>query len=118
MADTELAIVVDLRKRIKWEAPRVELVAVPNAAKRSQWAAMQAKREGMQAGFPDLVALAPGAKIAFLEMKTPKGRVSENQAEWLDRLHAMGFACGVFRSADAALDFLRDHDFPFMSRAS
>jgi hypothetical protein len=38
--------------------PAVALFAVPNGGKRSQWAAMKAKREGMKAGC--LISSAPG----------------------------------------------------------
>lgn len=112
---SEIKIVTLFRSRCRILCPRVCLVAVPNAAKRTQWAAAQAKREGMATGFPDIMALAPG-KIAFLEFKSARGKVSDAQGEWLDRLHAMGFPCGIFREADAALEFLRDNGFPFIGR--
>jgi hypothetical protein len=112
---SEIEIVTLFRSRMRIMAPGVCLVAVPNAAKRSQWAAQRAKREGMATGFPDLMALAPG-KVAFLEFKTAKGKLSEAQGEWLDRLHGMGFPCGVFRDAGSAVEFLRAEGFPFIGR--
>jgi hypothetical protein len=115
VASSEIEIVTLFRSRCRIMCPRVSIVAIPNAAKRTQWAAQRAKREGMAAGFPDIVALAPGL-VAFLEFKTAKGKLSDNQAEWLDRLHEMGFPCGVFRDADAAVEFLRAHRFPFIGR--
>jgi hypothetical protein len=48
--------------------PAVAIFAVPNGGKRSQWAAMKAKREGMKAGVLDLVCTWPGG-VAFLEFK-------------------------------------------------
>ena len=114
---SEIQIVGLFRSRCRTLCPAVSVVAIPNAAKRTQWAAQRAKREGMATGFPDLMVLAPG-KIAFLEMKTAKGRVSEAQGEWLDRLHGMGFPCGVFRDADRAIEFLREQGFPFIGRIS
>jgi hypothetical protein len=113
-AQSEIELVTLFRSRCRIMCPRVSIVAVPNAAKRTQWAAQRAKREGMQTGFPDLMALAPGL-IAFLEFKTAKGKLSDNQAEWLDRLHEMRFPCGVFRDADAAVEFLRAQGFPFIA---
>ena len=112
---SELEIVTVLRSRARILCPAVCLVAVPNAAKRSMWAAQRAKREGMATGFPDLIALAPG-RIAFLEMKTATGALSTAQREWLDRLRGMGFPCGVFRDPDAALAFLAEQGFPFIGR--
>lgn len=110
---SEIQLVTLFRSRCRIMCPGVSIVAIPNAAKRSQWAAMQAKREGMAPGFPDIMALAPG-KVAFLEFKTAKGRISDNQGDWLDRLHGMGFPCGVFRDADQAIEFLKVQGFPFI----
>lgn len=115
---TEIAIQTLFRSRCRILCPGVSLVAVPNAAKRSQWAAAQVKREGLATGFPDMMALAPGGKIAFLEFKTLKGRLTENQQEWQERLSQMGFPVGVFRDADAAVEFLRAQGFPFIGRIS
>ncbi len=38
-----------------------------------------------QAGFPDLVAV-KGGRLLFVEFKTEKGKLTEVQMEWLDRL--------------------------------
>jgi hypothetical protein len=111
-APSELEIQTLFRSRARIQCPAVAIVAVPNAAKRGQRAMNQARREGAAWGFPDLIALAPG-KIAFLEMKAEKGLLSERQSEWQDRLHRMGFPCGVFRDPDDALAFLRRNGFPF-----
>lgn len=116
MSEADLA--QSLRKRLYYTAPTVKLVAVPNAAKRSQWAAGQAKKEGMATGFPDLIALWPDGGSAFIELKTPKGRLSENQSEWIERLGAMGHRAAVARSADEAIAFLRDCGAPIMERAA
>lgn len=112
---TEIEIVTLFRSRCRIMCPGVSIVSIPNAAKRTQWAAQRAKREGLATGFPDIMALGPG-KVAFLEFKTAKGKLSDNQGEWLDRLHGMGFPCGVFRDADAAVEFLRGQGFPFVGR--
>ena len=116
MADqTEITIQTLFRSRCRILCPGVCLVAVPNGAKRSQWEAQRAKREGLAAGFPDMIAMSRG-KVAFLEFKSPKGKLKPSQEEWLDRLHGMGFPCGVFRDADVAVEFLRGEGFPFIGR--
>lgn len=114
----EIDIQAGFRARLRYAAPQVSAVAIPNAARRTQWAAMQAKREGMATGFPDMMVLAPGGRIGFLEFKTSAGRVSVAQTEWLERLTRFGFACAVVRSIDEAVQFLRDHHFPVMERAA
>jgi hypothetical protein len=113
---SEIEIQTVFRSRCRILCPGVSVVAVVNAAKRTQWAAMQAKREGLATGFPDVMALAPNGKAAFLEFKSATGRLSLAQVEWLARLGDMGFPCGVFRDADAAIEFLREHGFPFIGR--
>lgn len=110
---SELAIVGLFRSRARIQCPAVQIVAVPNGAKRGPRAQRQAKQEGMQAGFPDVMAIAPG-KIAFLEFKRPGGKPTVDQLEWLDRLDEMGFAAGVFDDPDCALEWLRGHQFPFL----
>jgi hypothetical protein len=114
IAPSEIQIQSGFRNRLRYVAPAVSCVAIPNAAKRTRWAAHQAKKEGMSAGFPDVMLLAPGGKIGFLEFKSAKGRLSDNQIEWLDRLDERGFAVRVVRSVEEAVQFLRDHAFPMM----
>ncbi len=108
----EASIVASFRQRLYYAAPNCSVVGVPNAAKRSMWAAQQAKREGMATGFPDVLVLGPGRLIAAIEFKTAAGRLSDNQAEWLDRLERWGFPATVARSADEAMAFLRENGFP------
>lgn len=109
----ELAIQVRLRTRMKMVAPEIRLVATPNAGKRTAYATLKAKQEGLSKGFPDLNAFAPG-KIAFLELKTRTGSLSGEQIDWLNWLHQAGFPCGCFRSVATAEAFLREQGFPFL----
>lgn len=114
---TEIAIQVRFINRMKMLAPTVRLVATPNAGKRTQWAAMQAKREGMAAGFPDMTALWAGG-TAYIEFKQKDGSLSEPQISWLNWLYNAGFPCGCFRSVDSAVAFLRAQGAPFMAEAA
>jgi len=116
----EMAIQVRLRSRMKMLAPSVRLVATPNGMKTTAWSAMKAKAEGMSKGFPDLNALwsngsgeAALPSIAFLEIKDRLGTIKPEQIDWMNWLHLSGFPCGVFRSADSAIDFLRRAGAPF-----
>lgn len=117
MADEgdELSIQVRLRNRLKLVAPKVRLVATPNAGKRTAWAAQKAKREGMSPGFPDANILWPGA-IAFIEIKPRTGTLSPDQIDWLNWLFKAGFPCGCFRSVDRMINFLRDAGAPIMEQ--
>jgi hypothetical protein len=105
---------IDGRGRIM--APGVSIVAVPNAAKRTQWAAQRAKREGMAAGFPDILCFWKGPGVAAIEFKAHAGKLSANQIEWLDRLTEIGIPATVSRDADHAVEFLRQAGAPFIGR--
>jgi hypothetical protein len=113
---TELEIQTLFRSRCRILCPAVSVVAVPNAAKRSQWAAQRAKREGLATGFPDVLCFWKGPGVAAIEFKAKDGRLSLAQTEWLARLNDMGVPCIVSRDADHALDFLRSCGAPFIGR--
>lgn len=107
--DRQCAFLRDL----KLIAPAVTAWAVPNAAKRSQWAAMQAKREGMRAGALDLT-LVWNRGCAFMEWKDGKGDLTDNQEDMLKLLVRAGHHCGLFRQERSGLAWLRSIGAPFM----
>lgn len=109
---SELAIQTLFRSRARMQCPAVRIVAIPNAAKRGQKAMNQARREGAAWGFPDVMCLA-GGRTAFIEFKSAKGQLSDNQGDWLAWLRNGGFPVTVARDPDEALAFLRDAGFPF-----
>lgn len=117
-APTELQIQAGFRNRLRYVAPAVSCVAIPNAAKRTRWAAHRAKQEGLATGFPDVMCIWAGGGICFIEFKTAKGRLSDNQGEWIERLHERGHRVTVARSIDEAIDFLRQCGAPMMERAA
>ncbi len=110
----ELVIQTRFRSRVRIQCPAVVVVAVPNAGTRGAAAARQAKREGLSAGFPDVICFWAGRGIAAIEFKSANGPISENQQEWLDRLTSMGFPATVARDPDQALAFLRQSGAPFL----
>lgn len=50
-------------------------------------------------GWPDLLVLKPGAKVTFVEVKAPNGKVTELQAQRHRELRALGFEVLVLRAA-------------------
>lgn len=115
---TEIEIQAGFRNRLRYVAPAVSCVAIPNAAKRTPWAARQAKLEGLATGFPDCMCIWAGGGICFLEFKTAKGRLSANQAEWIERLDDRGHKVSVVRSIEDAVEFLRYCGAPVLERAA
>lgn len=104
----EASIQALFRSRMRTLAPRVILVAIPNAGKRTAWERRQRAREGMVTGFPDMLAMHDG-RTAALEFKSGKGALSDQQIDTLNRLVAQDFPVGVFRSADTAVEWLSQH---------
>jgi hypothetical protein len=113
---SELSIQGLFRSRARIRCPAVHIVAVPNGAKRGQRALNQAMREGLALGFPDVICLWRGPGIAAIECKAAKGKVSANQAEWIERLNSLGIPAIVARDPDAAIEFLRKAGAPFIDR--
>lgn len=85
-------------------------VAVPNEGKRTATTARRMKGAGMRPGFPDLIVMQDG-QAAFLEVKAPKGRVSEAQDTMHAELTRQGMRVAVVRSQDEAIAALRGWGF-------
>lgn len=109
---SEIEIQTLFRSRVRMQCPGVQVVSVPNAGKRGQWAMNQALREGMRPGFPDVMCIAQD-KIAFIEFKAAKGAIDPKQQAWIDWLNAHGFPATISRDPDHALGFLRLLGYPF-----
>jgi hypothetical protein len=80
----------------------------PNGGKRSKREAVKFKRMGVLAGVPDLIISLPGARMAFLELKSRRGRLSEDQEAFLAGQEANGHYTGTARTLDEAARFLSD----------
>lgn len=55
-----------------------------------------------QMGFPDRTVFGKG-RIAFVELKSPRGRPTAHQLEWVDYLQAEGHRAGIARTLDDAI---------------
>ena len=76
---------------------------------------------GLPPGFSDLFCVVPVtitpdmvgkqiAQAAFLEVKTPKGRATNDQRNFLQQMKNLGAIAAVVRSADNAITALRGGD--------
>ncbi|MCQ1546755.1 VRR-NUC domain-containing protein [Bacteroides clarus] len=70
--------------RLQYPSLSFMLFAVPNGELRNIVVATKLKRQGVLRGVSDLILLVPKKGFASLciEMKTPKGRQSEEQIKW------------------------------------
>lgn len=87
--------------------PELELLHhIPNGGKRNIATAARLKREGVKAGVPDLCLPVPrgGWHGLYIEMKAPKGTVSENQKWWIEALRKQGYYAVVCYGWEAAKD--------------
>ena len=63
--------------------------AVPNGGLRHIRVAAKLKAEGVRPGVPDLCFILPGGRFAGLELKSSKGRLSEEQKAFRDAITAI-----------------------------
>lgn len=110
---------------IKWAEANVAaipalemLIAMPNGGKRGKLTAVKLKREGVKAGYPDLLLdVARGGFHGWRgELKAKRGSVKPKQREWHERLREQGYRVDVAFSWEAMRDNilhylnLPDHD--------
>ena len=82
--------------------PNYIIAAVPNGGFRNAREAAIMQREGVFAGFADLIIIAK-QNILFLELKTPIGVLSKKQKEFQKKVNNLGFQYVVCRSFDQAV---------------
>ena len=89
--------------------PRWKLLfAIPNGGHRHILTAVKLKRSGVKAGVPDLClpVVCKGYSGLFLEMKSKKGKVTDNQKMWIDILRKGGYKVFVAEGFEKAKDML------------
>lgn len=104
--DAQVRVVKALRRQ------GVLFCAVPNGGLRQKFSAVRLKREGVVPGVPDLLifTLPPevpgGTRGVAIEMKTKRGRVSEEQKAFHALLRSAGWLVFVCRGSEEALGVL------------
>lgn len=88
--------------------PSIVYGAIPNGEKRHISVASRLKAEGVRRGTPDIFFCLPEGRVAWLEMKNLKGRLSPEQKLFRDRVQALGHLWAMARSVDEALPFLTE----------
>lgn len=85
--------------------------AIPNAARRTQWGRASNAVPGLMPGAPDVLVVTEGRPV-FVELKTPKGRLSDAQVAAHAALKAAGATVLVCRSVEEVERALRDWGVP------
>lgn len=75
--------------------------------KKNRKQAQRKKSEGVRAGVPDYIIVTRSESI-FLELKTKKGKPSQEQIEWIMALRATGMIAEVCYGADEAILFINN----------
>lgn len=84
-----------------WRAlgvPGSLVAAIPNAGALGQY--------GLTKGLPDLLVMAPGLPVGFLELKTDKGRPSSAQVEFKARCISLGIPHAITHGRDEPIAVL------------
>lgn len=98
------------RQLLDWLAvacPNAVVFAVPNGERRDKITGARLKAQGVLAGAPDLIVSNNGI-IAFVEVKTDKGRPSKAQIEFRDRCAEQRLPYAVVRGIGDLQAFLTD----------
>lgn len=83
------------------------LFHIPNGGYRNLREAKKLKLMGVKKGVSDLFLAYPNLIYhgMWQELKTEKGKLSEEQEEWIFRMRQVGFACEVVRSVNESINF-------------
>lgn len=104
---------------IKWWAvackaygiPERLLFSIPNGGRRDPLAMVFLKREGLRPGVCDLMLALPGHNSSglFVELKTPTGKTSAEQEQFIADVRQFGYTAVVCRSFDEARKVITDY---------
>lgn len=102
MKNLESKIQQNCVKWFRYQYPKEILFSIPNGGNRNIITASILKAEGLLAGCPDIF-LAKGIfpyNGLFIEIKSLKGKLSENQKEMIKKLEEKFYKCVICYSFD------------------
>jgi hypothetical protein len=89
-------------------APTVAAWSTPNEGRRSRWERGHLLQSGLNAGAPDL-NFVWSAGDAFIEMKSGKGVLTNDQIFFCNKIHELGHCVACFRDPMRAFLWLVQH---------
>ena len=86
------------------------LIHIPNGGRRPRGEAGKLKALGVKKGVPDFVLPFPSPNARWsgfaVELKSPTGRLSQEQQDWLAKMVSHGWMTGVARNLDEFIDLV------------
>jgi len=108
----EQKTLIDWTLMVRGKYPVLKLLyAIPNGGSRNIIEAANLKRQGVKSGVPDLClpVARNGYHGLYIELKTAKGRTSENQDAWIAELRGQGYRVEVAMGCEEAIEILRGY---------
>lgn len=107
----QAAFIAHCRWKANQDARYANIIAIPNAGKRSAKTARWLQLEGLSAGFPDVFVFVPSGHYHGLamEFKVFGKEPRQNQKEWLQRLADQHYFACVVHSTDLAINTLENY---------
>lgn len=90
----------------------------PAGESRSERTGAKLKSFGLKRGWADLIIIRPGGKVAFIELKAPKGRLSPHQIAFAGDCDEQGVPHLVCRSLAEVQGALAAWGIPTKARAA
>jgi hypothetical protein len=100
--NAEARIQIAIVEFVRWVAPYLVILHVPNGGWRSKAEAARFKTMGVLPGASDLILVLPEGRSAWWEVKAPGGELSDAQDEFNDNLDRLGHVRAVVMSIDDA----------------
>jgi len=105
--------IIDWARLAERSYPGLELLhAIPNGGARDVVTGAMLKREGVLRGVPDLFLPVPyssGYSGLYIEVKTPRGKLTNEQTAFMGKARAQGYATRVVRSAQDGIDCIAEY---------
>lgn len=85
--------------------------AIPNGSNKGFAARQVFKATGLKSGVPDVFVAVPvnDHNGLFIEFKTSKGKISDSQKAWHERLQRNGYRVSVCRSLSEAIEAVESY---------
>jgi hypothetical protein len=99
---TESQIQIQIVKEIRRRG--ILPIHCPNEGYRTPSEAARLRAMGVSAGVPDLLLMT--VPPIAMEIKTPRGKLTDRQVQWLEALESKGWRCFVVRSLEDAIRVL------------